>query len=701
MKRFRRVMAIVLWLLLGGAALVSLALVLFLARPEAFLPKNSMSLAASAARLAGIYLTYPKEAVLTIQSISFRDKRLTVDAPSLCYDGVDPHISGCFGAFHAEAEIRLAAFPPKILKLGPVEAKEGRFRVQLEAGGSDAPPADEGSPSGLPKDIALGPVSVDFKSLRIEAPNWELVTAAHLHTSPTYEVVASGRFTQEGKPKPFSLNLRGEGDQRSARGKLDGWVENPIQEIKRVAFDTCGFDLKAILTENMQWNLLCPTELTPAKNVIPAEWREGWDGKVRLLVRAEGGTEGSRDPKGNVEVDLMPFKTAVVHGRGKIQFHLEDVIKEKLAASVEAEVHVVDFQRAVKNIKDKSYAVPSPLNAMKGELALSTNGKAEIDLASGRIPFTLETKLGSPAQNFHTRAEGALGFRREKKNTEIDLAADIALTNVELVLPPLEPTKLPMLFPDPRIRFPEREIAASESNFHYRLRIHSPPGSPVRLISNLAKGPVPVNLSLNLSSESPATGTLSVASFPVEILRRKATVRYFKIELSENAKAPPIRGEVDVRYAEYELTVRINGTTEQPHLSIESDPPLTEEDAYSVLVFGRPLTELSPSDGDTVANLRAAVSNRAVGLASMYLLATTPIESVTYDPTANVFNARIRIADGTSLNVGSDWRSVTQLGVKRKLSPSWILNTFIDNPFGGTTQQQRSVSSFLEWSKRY
>lgn len=682
----------------GGVILLSLLIVGFLARPSWFLPKNAVPLASTIARLAGMHLSFPADAHLSIESISFRDKRIILETPSLCYDGIAPHASGCFGYVRAVVEIRLAALPPRLLKVGPIIAQEGRFRVQLESEKPREDSAASEDAASVP-DLAFGAISLDFKALRIDAAQWALESTAALRTSPSYSLVARGKFTQDGKPKPFQLDLRGEGNERLAKGKIEGWVERPIRELKRVTLEACGFEMRNLLTAKMQWNLLCPTEVLPSENVLPREWTDGWNGKVQLLIRAEGGTPAAKDPKGNVEVDLLPFRTKIVHGRGKVQFHLEDLTKDKLAANVEVNVHVVNFQRAVNIVENKPYAVPSPLNAMQGELSVSTDGKADIDLKSGRIPFIIQTKLGSASQYFFTKATGSLSFGREAKQTRIDLDADLSLANVELVLPPLEPGKLPRFFPDPRIQFPDREVAATKSNFHYKLRIHTAPGAPMRLVSNLAKAPVPLDMTLVLSSEAPVQGKLKIAAFPVEILRRKATICYFTVDLNENEKSPPIDGEVEVRYAEYRLKILINGTLEAPHISIDSNPPLSEEDAYSVLVFGRPLSELSPNDGDTVANLRAAASNRAMGLASMYLLATTPIESVTYDPTSNTFSARIRIADGTSLNVGGGLRSLNQLGVKRRLSPSWILNTFIDNPFG--TQQQRSVSSFLEWSKRY
>ncbi len=698
MKRLRRILAIGTWLAMGGASLATVLVFCFLASPSWFLPKNALPLLSVLARTAGIYLKFPENAQLRIESLSFRDKRITIESPSLCYDGVAPHASGCFSYVYLEGIVRLAALPPRLLKLGPVVAREGKFRIELGVVPSQRDSQTKNQIE-LPKDLSLGSIKIDFAALKIGTPQWEVETSASLKIDSNYSLKARGRFSEENISKNFSLDLSGQGNEQLAKGKWEGWIENPSREIKRITFDGCGFELRQLLTIKRQWNLLCPAEVTPQTNLIAKEWTAGWDGKIRLLVRAEGGTDNARDPKGDVEIDLLPFRTAIVHGQGKAQFHLKDLTDEKLAAAVEANVHIVNFQKVVALLRNKPFAVPSPLNSMQGELTLATDGKAEIDLKAGRIPFNLQTKLGSRAQNFVTKAAGALTFRRLAKQTHIGLEADISLANVTLVLPTLEAGKVPRLYPDPRIQYPDRALGEERSNFDYRLRLHTEPGRPLHLVSNLAKAPVPVDLNLFISSTTPVHGTLKIAAFPVEILRRKATVRFFRVEVAETESSPVIEGAVDVTYAEYQLKLLITGTVDTPRLSLHSDPPLNEEDAYSVLVFGRPLSELSPTDGDTVANLRAAVSNRALGIASMYLLATTPIESITYDPNSNFFSARIRIADGTSLNIGGDWKQLNQLGVKRRLSPSWILNTFIDEPFG--SPHQRSVSSFLEWSKRY
>lgn len=83
-----------------------------------------------------------------------------------------------------------------------------------------------------------------------------------------------------------------------------------------------------------------------------------------------------------------------------------------------------------------------------------------------------------------------------------------------------------------------------------------------------------------------------------------------------------------------------------------------------MLLFGRKLDALDAGQAASVGSTGAAVADGAVTLASMYLLASTPVESVGYNPVTRVSTAKIRLADGTSLNVGL-------INAAFAVSPSW------------------------------
>jgi hypothetical protein len=86
-------------------------------------------------------------------------------------------------------------------------------------------------------------------------------------------------------------------------------------------------------------------------------------------------------------------------------------------------------------------------------------------------------------------------------------------------------------------------------------------------------------------------------------------------------------------------------------------------------------------------------------LASLYVFASTPIQSVLYDPTTGQVTARVSLGGGTTLNLGSNGSQLSTVGVRKRLGASWSITTAMDpskeNP--GT----QIVTSFLEWIHRY
>jgi len=246
---------------------------------------------------------------------------------------------------------------------------------------------------------------------------------------------------------------------------------------------------------------------------------------------------------------------------------------------------------------------------------------------------------------------------------------------------------------------PPREPAKSTTVFNYSIAIKTQPNTPVKLISNLGKEPIPVQLDLSISSEKPIKGSIQILPVSFEIFRRSGSLKKFQVQLMGDEQPPRLDGKIDVASGDYLIHVLVSGSVDAPRVLLESDPPLSQDDAVSVLLFGRTNEELSTNQGDSVANVRAAISNRALSLASMYLLASTPIETVLYDATTKTVSARVRLGDGTTMQIGGDFQSVQELGVRRRLGSNWFINTYLKNPF--ESSEKRSVTSFLEWMSRY
>jgi hypothetical protein len=170
-----------------------------------------------------------------------------------------------------------------------------------------------------------------------------------------------------------------------------------------------------------------------------------------------------------------------------------------------------------------------------------------------------------------------------------------------------------------------------------------------------------------------------------------------KITLREPMEASEVEGHVRATYADYRIDMYVLGTVRQPQVVFESVPPLTEEQMISAILYGQPFGDLDTTESSAVANTSAALAQKSVALGSLFLLASTPIESVSYNPDTGAFSAKVRLSEGTLLNVTTQEQK-QQFGIRKNIKGNWVVNTYIENDT--EARKQRGVALF-EWMKRY
>ena len=186
--------------------------------------------------------------------------------------------------------------------------------------------------------------------------------------------------------------------------------------------------------------------------------------------------------------------------------------------------------------------------------------------------------------------------------------------------------------------------------------------------------------------------------FDAQLFRRTVVIQRFNVLLKHPSERSEVDGLIEVPYADYTIWIRIVGRVSKPEVRFSSDPSLPPDKVVAVLLFGKTLDALDSEQSSSVGRTQAALADGAVSLASMYFLASTPVETVGYDPATKVFTAKLRLADGTSLNIGSDMRELSRIGIRKRLGNHWAISTYLDDPL---TPLQRSLTAFLEWSKGY
>jgi hypothetical protein len=522
------------------------------------------------------------------------------------------------------------------------------------------------------------------------------------------------------KDIPLRFDVRGDYDKSVLSGVIDGTALRVIPELPKISTQSCRFKLSPA-TDPVQalhdFSLSCPITFTPKLPKLGQGLGPNVISKTQIVVDSHLRTAfppSSDSPvKGTIDIMLDDLQSSLLQGKGGAKIELDGNLK-KLPESLNAKskidlaIALPYFEKLVTALgRTRSWAVPEPLNSLTGPVDLEVKGEGNLPWDIRLLPIALKTRLKSATQRFSVDAGGSLAIETKKlapstsETTDISLNADVTLSDIKLALPRLDLAAPPRLIPDARIQIPkDKRETDSQSNvvFHHHIAIKTPKDHPVLLTSNLAKRNIPIDVDLIVADNQPSRIKLNISGFPINLFRRDAELEYFGLHTSEDGKRMVLNGRLRVAYTDYTIFINISGNTDAPKVDFTSDPHLNDQQVIAVLFFGKPIDQLEPGQMDSVESAKAALANSAVSLASMYILASTPIESVGYDPSSGKMTAKVHLTDGTSLNVGSDFKQFSTLGIRRRLGPNWAITTYLNNPFDTAN---RAFSALVEWNKRY
>ncbi len=364
---------------------------------------------------------------------------------------------------------------------------------------------------------------------------------------------------------------------------------------------------------------------------------------------------------------------------------------------------IESFAVIVDKLQHTPYAIIAPFNELEGFSKVSVRLRGDSTTRKVELPFEFKAALRSKDQRFNVGAVGAFGLSElgsavPKKS----VTTKVTLDDIALTLPRFSlRERFPMLFPDRRIEVAKckPEVAVDENPLAYHVEIDTRKTNPVRISTNLTSSVVPISVEGVVLDNSGMRGMIRIEEFGFEVFRRKADVKSVAIGLpAGEEESPTVDGNIEFKYTDIVINIRIRGTTEEPIIAFESTPIRTEREIISILLYGQDAANADDDQLQTADDLSAAFADRMVGLASLYLLATTPIESVRYNPATKSFNAKVRLDSRTSLNLGTTQEADQRVGLRRRLSSTWSVETDLskDEQTG-----QAAGTALLEWSKRF
>lgn len=682
--------------------------------------------------------------------------RAEIDLGAPCADLVKPKSHACFNEARIGASLRQRDGNVKLAAFGPVTVTGGDVRADLvtepaAAAAKAAPGGQIEGPTLIPAFLSgarLKPVRIELARLIVRQDGAPLLAASATidgrvtQKLAQWAVSGDARLTQKGAPAravkaalaatqdesaaidfhgDVSLEQAGASVAAKASGKLvdarlaarlEATALGFVPRVPRVDARNCTLDLTGIATDSKETagTVRCDVVMTPERFAFQDDMpiKLPPEATIHIEGRGKSGLPPSarRPLDATVTAKLQPFAMREVQASAEVSAVAKGTFVDmprtmSLGIDGAVKIAVARFEDLVQALQPSRFAIPAPLNVLAGSVEASVSAHGDPFSAAGlEMPIRAISRLRSPEQSLDTDTNGLVRLSTTDEGMAADVEVQASLSDVQLALPDLTiASRPPQLVPDKRI---ERAAAATEmpakASVTYKIDVTTPADKPARLVSNMALKPIPLAINYHLQSGVPGQGGIMVDEFPLNLFRRDAKVEHFRVQLQGPEEPALLDGLLRVSYTDYTINIAILGTSSAPIVQLYSDPPRPERELAAILLFGKDMNDLDEDQLKSAESFRAAAADGALSLASMYLLASTPVESVGYDPVAKAFTAKVSLGKGTSLNLGSDFDGYQKVGIRRRLSGSWSVETF-----GEYKQEtdERSATALLEWSKRY
>jgi hypothetical protein len=766
-KFFKTLLKWTLGSLLTLVLLVVFAIGFFIQRPDLVFTTAHLDWAAKQVRKQGIDLSWSglKVDAKTPQffepELSFQWEHLKFNKPAKL--ATESAIQTEIGQAELTIKLNFRKFPPHITQLGPISIAHGNIEFASATESAPEPAEKPNEPFQMPALVSkvldharIEPIQIGIDEFQLKSGDKVqnegsvLLTVVNLKDQTQWTVEGkektygkihlvlntpsylkgeqlTGPFDLKGEvasfatkqlPKPIVLSIAAQGneDLSHIHLELNGSAKGVAPHVETVFLKACDIDFNR-KDKSGDLKLKCPLGIQAETMKFKQYPQVYFENDIGLEVDAEATSNDYADFHKPVHADValslapyLPLKNEeVLKTWGTVKVAGDGVPAEpmknwKIKSNLDVNLAIAEFQDLVKILDKTPFAVPAPLRVLKGSIAFTAQGS--VNPKQGTVPVQFHTKLKSAQQSLLIDNTGVFSFTKIDRKTHMDLKMDALLTDIELTLPHIDLKGIPKVIPDSRITT-KMATASRDAIFSYEIHVHTA-DKPIQIVTNLASAPLPIHVDVNLDSKGPPLGHIKVDAFPVDVFHRKVLVEKFDLDLEP--KKMPISGTVKVTYPQYTVFVSMKGTADQPVFQFASEPALAQADIISVLLFGKTSDDLDADQSDSVGSTRAAVSERTMDLASLYLLSATPIQSVGYDPTTGTLSTTVTIGEGTSLNVAGGQGSLQTVGVRKRLGKNFSITTEVTSggldqsgSLAGTNNQnsQKALAALLEWRHRY
>lgn len=409
------------------------------------------------------------------------------------------------------------------------------------------------------------------------------------------------------------------------------------------------------------------------------------------------------------QLELNPVLSVKMQERALAELNLETALQVDLDLEkpelkrlylkrLTAGLKIPLFQNWVLLLDKSAWAMPAPLNVLKGQISFEASAQpAEILDRVFQIQTVLKTEMTSQRQILKTQSNINLDVDIQKPF--VALNGEVLLQQVHLELPYIGLEAVPQFKPDSRFVKGAKTVAVETKKPVFEitdLKIRTEQ-NPILLHTRLLPNPIPVNLKYQIQKPMQMSGAVSIGKMDFEVFKKKAVLQRFNLTKFADSSVQDLDGLITHSTSEVNIQILVVGTTEKPRIEFLSDPPLSRQQIISILLFNKSLQQLADDEKSTAGQLDQALLSEAFGLASLFLLSSTPIESVYFDPATQSYIARVKLDDQTSVSLGSNFETAQQVTLRRRLGGPWSISTALQQ----SKNSEDIITTLIEWFQRF
>ena len=347
-----------------------------------------------------------------------------------------------------------------------------------------------------------------------------------------------------------------------------------------------------------------------------------------------------------------------------------------------------------ERVKGPYGTLPAPFNEMEGDITFRFGFKELGDyLNHGRGELLVDLKSERQVLNLSIIPEIKVSA---KDFSYHDLSIDMVFNKVLIELPKFSKKSLPpQVLPDSRFQSSKDLVKAKEKKgppFKLDVLVKAEKENSLQLKTNFIEEMIKLNFSFNIVESELLNGYIRLLPMDLTVLRRPIRIEDLWLNLKAK-KIPELNSTIFFNLPEYKIKLLVQGPISTPRYMFESEPPLPQDDIYSVLLFGRPLNDMGPDSNSATEQTRQLLSQGLLSLSVLYVLSGTPIEYIGYDAQNKEASAQIGLGAKNSLRVSSGERG-NQTGVRRSLGKGWYIDSSVLSPSSSSSSNNKKANDY-------